>query len=524
MENYQWLKHLFEVAMKRVTYLILIFLCFAVFTNAQVNGNLTQTGDKWVLQTWGTHLERGYAQGYLLSQPIMQIFNTYIYQTVAMGNPGVYNSLVDFYQTHFEVEPKYQQEAQGIINGMAASGTSIYISGLQRDLVKEDVLTFNCLVDLYFYQSQITGNSNLELDCASLSSWGTSTLADTLLQGSVVISRFMDWNQDGSLIANPLLMVSHPSEQGEQDWVSFTYPGMIGALSAISASGKAAFLNTGNVHSYNNINELHPILLSIRNGIEQGDYNNDGADNITDVYQAVTDGLSLSGTIVHTVSENTEVMTGIIETNNSSGTVMRTALNNDSLPPGMHLAATNHFRLLDYPICCTRYSNIVDSLTVNPVMTAKRQISLLSGAAGLQNNLMAIQYVPATGRILWSTATPSSPAYQNEMSAYYLDELLDFTSSSDDETNISAIPELVVFPNPAHLNTTVRITVKGKAVAQLEVFNLKGQKVAVLDAGRAGYSWNGRINANRPAATGIYLLKTSGVNGKSITAKLLLLP
>jgi len=509
--------------MKLKTYFILAFVLLLCGLKAQVNGTLTQTDGKWVLKTWGTHQQRGYAHGYLLSQPIMQIFNTYFYQIVAMSNPDVYNNLQNFYLTHFDVEQKYLQEAQGIADGLVASGTDIYLSGLQRNLTRDDILTANCLVDLNFYRSQITGNSNLELNCASLSSWGTSTQADTLLQGSVVVTRFMDWNQDGSLIANPLLIASHPSEPDEQDWVSFTYPGMIGALSAISASGKAAFLNTGNDHTTNNLNSLHPILLSIRNGIEQDDYNNDGADNITDVYQAVADEVSLSGTIVQTISENPLVMTGIIETNNSLGTVLRTVQNNDNLPPGMHLAATNHFRLLTNPICCSRYSNIVDSLTVNPLITAKRQLALLSGAAGLENNMMAIQYIPASGKILWSAATLTLPAYQNEMDNYNLAELLDFTNPIEDETVSHPLTELIVYPNPARLNTVVKITGKSAMASPLAVYNLKGQKVAEIAAQTDGFSWNGKNSINEPVAAGLYLLKTKGADGKFVSAKLLLL-
>ncbi len=504
-------------------YLVVLLLCFVIGLNAQVNGILTQNNGKWILKTWGTHQERGYAQGYLLSQPIMQIINTYMYQTVAMSDSAVYNDLLNFYLSHFEVETKYQQEATGIINGLAASGTNIYLAGLQRNINSADILTANCLVDLYFYQSQITGSSNLELNCASISSWGSSTQADAFLQGNVVITRFMDWNQDGSLIANPLLMVSHPTEAGEQDWISFTYPGMIGALSAISASGKAAFLNTGNIHDTNNLNGLHPILLSIRNGIEAQDYNNDGADNITDIYQAIDDQLSLSGTLVHAVSENPVTMTGIIEANNNLGTVMRTSAQNDNLPPGTHLVATNHFRLLNPPVCCTRYGNIVDSLTTNPVISAKRQLSLLIGAAGLQNNMMSMQYEPSSGRLLWSTATLSQPAFQNEMSILNRTELFSLPNSNQDETSALQPIGLNVYPNPAQLNSTVKISSKTRIVASLEVYNLKGQKIAIIHSEKGEFKLITHTAGNEEFSAGIYLLMTKGINGQRMVSKLLLL-
>lgn len=507
--------------MKRLIYLALIMLALFGGLWSQINGELSQVNNKWVLQTWGTHQERGYAHGYLLSQPIMQIFNSYIYPIVAMSNPNVYNNMTTFYSAYFNVEEKYVQEAQGMIAGMQASGTSIYNSGLQRDLNATDILTFNCLVDLYYYNRYVQGNSKLELDCSSLSSWGTATSADSVLAGGLVITRFMDWNQDGSLIANPLLMVSHPSEVNEQKWISFTYPGMIGALSAISESGKAAFLNTGNVHSHNNINGLHPILLSIRNGIEMQDYNNDGTDNMTDIHNAIANELSLSGTIIHAVSENPLALTGIVETNNSQGTVLRTTIHNDALP-GSHLAATNHFRLLNYPVCCTRYANIVDSLYANTFMSPKRQLSVLTGAAGMENNMMAIQYIPGTRMILWSTATLNQPAYQTELTRFDANVLFAFDTQNADDTVVPMSNTITAHPNPAKQNSSIMIKTSDKSTGKVIVYNAKGQRVAVLTSRKGICYWNGKSDVGKSVGTGVYLLKLQ-TNTETVKATKLLI-
>jgi hypothetical protein len=508
---------------KHRIWLILFSIILYCGLAAQVNGELTQQNGKWILQTWGTHQQRGYAQGYLLGQPIRDLFDNYFYTIVAMGDPVVYSGLVSFYQQHFAVEQKYLSEAQGLVDGMQASGISLYHSELQRDLDADDIMTVNCLVDLSYYDGFASGINGAGPQCSSLSSWATATQADSLLNGSVVISRLLDWNLDGTLIANPLLLVSHPSEPDEQKWISFTYPGFLGALSAISASGKAAFLNTGNIHTHNNLNGLHPILLSIRNGIEAADYNNDGTDNIIDIYNAVSYELSLAGTIIHAVSENPTILTGVIETNNSLGTVMRTLQDNDTLP-GVHLAATNHFRLLNPPVCCTRYANIVDSLTANPYVTAKRQLAVLKGAAGLDNNMMALQYTPVTGAILWSTATSTQPAFMNQMDPLNRNTLLAFNTAAEDESQTPAISRLRVYPNPVRSNQEIRIESDDKSASALEVFNLKGQKIAVLKSVDGDYRWSGRNAQGKAAGAGVYLLKLQGRTGKNATARVLLLP
>lgn len=508
--------------MKKAIYLAWLLLVLATGLLAQVNGELTQMDGKWILQTWGTHQQRGFAQGYLLSQPIMQIYHNYIFTILAMSNPLIYNSIVSFYQDSFTVEQKYELEAQGIIDGMLAAGTDIYVADLGRQLNKDDLLTFNCIVDIYPYFSSLNAIGGSAPGCSSLSSWGTSTQADSLLSGSIAISRFLDWDQDATLIGNPLMIISHPSEPDEQKWISFTYPGMIGTLSGISESGKSAFLNMGNVHSYNNITNLHPVLLSIRNAIESADYNNDGTDNVTDVYDAVSDGLSLSGTIIHAASENATALAGVIETNNSLGTVMRTVLNNDVLP-GMHLAATNHFRLLSYPVCCSRYANIVDSLTANPYLSAKRQLAVLRGAAGQDNNMMAIQHIPSLGLLLWSSATLSQPAYLNPMITLDTSTLFAYNTPIENDTQTPAVTSLKVYPNPARANSQITIENTAKSALPLDIYNLKGQKIREVDADGDYYRWDGKTVQGKPAGAGIYLLRVRAAKDSDRAAKLLLL-
>lgn len=507
--------------MRRIIYLSLVLVLLSISLGAQVNGVLSQMDGKHVLHVWGTHTERGYAHGYLLAQPILLILHNYVYQSFAMSNSIIYNNLLNFHAGHFNIEAKYLQEAQGIVDGMLASASGAYFTPLERNLVKEDILLLNSLYDLYYYARYELGNEALELNCATLASWGSTTQADTLLNGGMVISRLMDWNQDASLINNPLLLISHPSESNEQDWVSFTYPGMIGAISAISESGKAAFLNTGNDHSYSTGLNVHPITLSIRNGIERDDLFQDGWDDINDILTAVNADSSLSGMIVHAVSDTYAPMSIVIETNNLLGTTFRSMETGGLIPP-YHLAATNHFRALSTSICCTRYNNIADSLNANSAMTAKRQLNVIKGAAGLENNLMAIQYTMNSGLILWSTASLTQPAYQIPMIPLWLDELMDFSTETQDETNVSVIPLLKVYPNPAKLDHSITFRSSSKSRSDLEIYNLKGQRIITLKGDGKTWQWNGRTEKGTPAAAGIYLCRPAKQEGKAITVKLLL--
>ncbi len=240
------------------------------------------------------------------------------------------------------------------------------------------------------------------------------------------------------------------------------------------------------------------------------------------MFDAVSAGLSLSGTIIHTVSEDPITLTGVIETNNSQGTVMRTVQFGDGLP-GMHLAATNHFLMLSSPVCCTRYANIVDSLTVNPYVSAKRQLTVLTGAAGQDNNMMAIQHIPSLGLILWSSATLAQPAFMNQMLTLESNVLFGFNTSAEDMIQPPSATALKVYPNPARVNSMITIEHKGKTNVPVDIFNLKGQKVREINSSGEVARWDGKNAAGKPSGAGIYLLRAGDSKQETKTSKLLLL-
>jgi len=377
--------------MKIAKFVLITLLVIWIGTaSAQAQGSLSQYGDKLVLKVWGSHYQRGYAQGYLLNQRIMNVFHGYYYTMFAFGSPSAYDYFWNWYQQHFSFHPRLYLEAEGLIDGITASGTSVYHDGLQRNLAAEDVLLVNAIVDMIQVRNVMRPEEPLELGCASLSSWGISTQQDSLLAGSAVITRWLDWSSNDALIANPLLVVHYPSESDEQKWMSFTFPGLLGALSAINESGTAAFLNMGN--DYNNPSpfNLSQVLFDIRDGLELNDTDQDGVNKAEDVFHSLFAGHHYNGTIIHALDEqagNPNAM--VIETSNTNTVIRR--YNQYGNLPGNHLAATNHFRYGGSTICCERYSSIQDSLYANHNVTAKRQWRVLAGAAGQSNNLSGLQ-------------------------------------------------------------------------------------------------------------------------------------
>ena len=82
-------------------------------------------------------------------------------------------------------------------------------------------------------------------------------------------------------------------------------------------------------------------------------------------------------------------------------------------------------------------------------------------------------------------------------------------------------------PNPFNSQTVLSYFLPEPGSVRMEILTLTGQRVAILSQGqqRAGYhrlSWDGRGDAGRPLASGVYLYRLVTTKGV-LTRKLVLL-
>ncbi|MCK4980790.1 MAG: hypothetical protein KAS62_10365, partial [Candidatus Delongbacteria bacterium] len=336
--------------MKKIILSTFFFLFIFTIANAQiVNGDTLSVEGKKILKVWGSHYERGYATGYLFGDKIKDISEDYFISALFGGNSYFYESTRTYFINNFQIEEKYTSETQGIIDGMIEADIILFSDILGRDIDVNDILLSNAVVDI-----AAIVDFDYDFGCSSLSSWGGNTILDQELEGDLVITRNMDWTPHPTLLENHLLVVHFPSEADEVNWLSFTFPGFIGGLSSINENGLCAFMNMGNHNEHPNTYMFHPILLSIRNGIEVYDYDGNYDIDPEDVQAAIEENYQLSGSIIHTANNESGL---VIECNNQNGVVVRDD-NDNTVIPTEHLVATNHFRELYPPIGCYRYDNI----------------------------------------------------------------------------------------------------------------------------------------------------------------------
>jgi len=461
--------------MKKYYIIILFFLILSnsfVFGD-DVNGQLETIDGKQVLTIWGTHTERGYANGYLMGEDILEVFNDYLLESVFMNSASDYEMARSYFIANFDVEQKYHNETDAIINGIEDSGLSIYNNTLGRDLDEIDFLVSNSILEIAVMMKR----KDKIFNCSSLSSWGQSTQQDPTLNGESIITRNLDWTPHQTLLDNQVLIVNKPSESDEQDWMSFSFAGLIGGLSAINEQGVASFLNVGNNSSHPNPGPFHPIFFTVRNGIESADYNADGNCNAGDVAQAVEDKILLSDNIIQVINKNNRDTTAlVIECNNANGVAIRTMADN-TIISGDNLAATNHFRKLYSPIYCNRYNNIADSLDVSTHITVDRSWDLLAGAAGVMSNIQTIQFIPFNGDIKWATSPYyGAPAYQQTPTNFDAEDL--FSGNAVDPAPQTADLKLYAYPNPA--KETINISYSNlnfSSDCSINIYDLKGRLV-----------------------------------------------
>jgi hypothetical protein len=489
----------------RIFALVVVLLLAAGEAAPQVNGQVQVIDGKPILTVWGTHAERGYAQGYLKGAEGKEVFEDYILDYCASGSPFIYGFLRSHFLNNYAVDAEYQAEAEGVIQGLIDAGVDPYVSVLGRDIDATDLLVSNAIVDL----STIAGREIF--GCSSLSSWGSSTIDDPLLAGHLVITRLLDWTKHPTLTDNPLLTVHLPSEEDEQPWLSVGYAGLFGALSSVSESGIAAFLNMGNNDSGTAGAPYHPILLTLRNGIESADYDGSGGHTVEDVVAAIEDRSRRVDTIIHvTDDKGTGSRPIIIESNNANGVAVRDATDNTQIP-GDNLAATNHFRVLYPPVYCDRYEAIADSLTANEGISCDRSWTLMAGAAGTPtSNIQCMQYVESQGILRWSMDTYTEPAYSQPWTELNVWDLFECQMEAPDAPSLASLEQNA--PNPFGPSTCIRFSILEPGPVRLSVYDVAGRLVATLvdeprEAGEHEAIWDGRDRRGEPVAAGIYFCR-----------------
>jgi hypothetical protein len=368
-----------------------------------VSGSRQEIQGVKVLVLKGTHAVRGYTHGCLAGAWIMDVFNNFFMAKYFRDSDSLYAVGRAFAAQQMMYQPEYAVEASAMVKGMAAAGIDIFQPVLGRRLDSLDILMLNS-------KEELVSVVDYDFACSSLSSWGSSTQNDSLLNGGPVITRFWDWNPYPAMVNNVLLVVHCPAEADERPWVCAEWAGSMGACTGITAGRLGTFLDYGNNTGYDatktNPGPYGAVSLALRDAVEQRDYNADGHTDGRDVLAALQAAPNAFSAVIHVIDSDSGF---VVELDNALGLAVRTTAHNQA-HLGQNLIATNHFRLLATPLPCPRYQALSDSLLANPVMTCERSWDLMTQAAGTGWSIYKVQYQAAGNRIWWASATTLVPA------------------------------------------------------------------------------------------------------------------
>ena len=434
--------------------------------NPIVTADTLRIDDKLVLWLLVPGYEAGYEYGRFLGEPIAEIMENYVINQTFGGAYG-YQAARQIFDEHFVYDPKYEQIAQGMLDGMAQNGVSIYSPTLGEDLNFKDVLIANSIPDFTaFSDFNIRGPG-----CSDLMSWGESTM-NSELAGELVISRNLDWTNDQLLIENALIIIWGAGEG--QRLITFGFTGMIGALSGFNESGIATFQNMGNHYMPPTGTGFYPVNLAQRNGLESWDYNQDGICSPRDVTDAVRANNVASSYIINTAGPNSsEYPAEILEIHNKIGEEIRT-LEDNFYELGTNIASTNHFRKLMPAVYCYRYNRFVDSLEHSAQMSITRNWSVLQ-AGGVFTNLQTIQFVPAHNLLRFSFAEVGTPAYQIEPTEVLVDTLFSLVNINEKEVTRKKYVE--INPNPGKGRADIHMAIPENGTVSCTIFDPTGKQV-----------------------------------------------
>ena len=177
----------------------------------QINGQVENVRGVPVLRVWGSPTQQGYAHGYLLAEPITQLFGCLVGPDGLLDSPERYAAVLEIARTRMRFAERYEQELAGVLRGMRdrLGADRLRLEPLGRPLDGDDLKALQCVADW------------LPMMCSSFSAWGPTTQ-----DGGVITGRNLDYRSIASLEGKvpALIIVYLPEANGRCRWVNVGMP------------------------------------------------------------------------------------------------------------------------------------------------------------------------------------------------------------------------------------------------------------------------------------------------------------
>ncbi len=321
----------------------------------QVTGELSVVDGVRVLRLWGTLSKQGFAQGYLIGQDVVDLWDGFLSSGAVGGSPQGYEEAVLPKLGIMVIAPRYEAELRGILAGLEArAGGPVQLPSVGRAFRYEDLVAANCVPDLS------------RLGCSSFAAWGSMTKGGKTLAG-----RNMDWYPIPALAGTQIIVArAAPPDSDRLGWVSVTWPGVIGCLTGMNSEGVSIATHDARGFKPTTATGYTPYILTFRDAIESAK----AATAFADVAQvlrkrACTVGNNMMVTRPYTgAGPAAAVFEFDGDHTHTNGVTER--LPDANVP---YLACTNHYRKRTPPVTCGRFAKI-DSVLASTLQDAQQYL------------------------------------------------------------------------------------------------------------------------------------------------------
>lgn len=350
-----------------------------------VQGEIVHVDGVRVVRVWGDARERGFAQGFLLAQDVIDLIDGYLAAEAISGGPRRYEAMAQRLDHLMTVPSQFLLEIEGMLAGIEKRlDGETTIPRLGRKLTRMDLVAINCVPD------------SVGFGCSSFAAWGNRTK-----NGHTIVGRNLDWHAIDSLRNSHVVIANIPAE-GAKDaaWISVTWPGMIGCLTGMNEHGVTLAMHDAYVGTTRDAVGLTPRGFALRLAIEAAR----AASAEADVLGVLQTHRVLVGNIVPVSGpmSGSAAPSMVFEydgaTKNSKGVTVRhfTGNGNDGANADDYLIATNHFRERDAAEACNRYETLSQKFEVtkhDPTVTISRAWKLLKKVSMSGGGLVTYQSV-----------------------------------------------------------------------------------------------------------------------------------
>ena len=185
-------------------------------------GRLTEVQGLPVLELWGSPEEAAYAHGFLLAEPIIQLFDKFVLDPKILPNSAMYEvMLIPSVRRQFVWTQEQEGELRAMLRGLEdrLPEDRRVSEMLDRPLQIEDLMIGNTLADWFGAM------------CSTFSVWG-----DLTPDGRTLTARNLDFPNTEEMARMQVVIVrrawgDHPG------WIGIGWPGTIGVYTAMSDRG-----------------------------------------------------------------------------------------------------------------------------------------------------------------------------------------------------------------------------------------------------------------------------------------------